>query len=82
MAENLLFIGSVGWPEILFTLVLVLILFGGRKIPQLAKDLGAGIREFRKSLSNASSDLSLEDDADQMDEQPVQKKKGAARKRS
>jgi sec-independent protein translocase protein TatA len=33
-------------------LVIVLILFGGRKIPALAKDLGGGIREFRQALLN------------------------------
>ncbi|MCB1327595.1 MAG: twin-arginine translocase TatA/TatE family subunit [Spirochaetales bacterium] len=46
-----------GIGEILVILVLVLVLFGGRKIPQLAKDLGSGIREFKKSLSGESAEI-------------------------
>lgn len=46
--------GPVEWTIIL---VVVLLLFGGRKLPQLAKDLGTGIREFRKSVSNSSPEL-------------------------
>ena len=36
-----------GTGEWIFILVLVLLLFGGKKIPQLAKDLGSGIKEFK-----------------------------------
>lgn len=35
-----------------FILVLVLLLFGGRKIPELARDIGSGIKEFRRSMSS------------------------------
>jgi sec-independent protein translocase protein TatA len=48
----MLFIQNMGLTEWLVILVLVLLLFGGRKIPQLAKDLGQGIREFRSALIN------------------------------
>ncbi|MCE9598090.1 MAG: twin-arginine translocase TatA/TatE family subunit [Spirochaetia bacterium] len=41
----------MGW---LIIIVVALLLFGGRKIPQLAKDLGTGIREFRQGLMNSS----------------------------
>ena len=41
---------GIGFSELLIILVIALILFGGRKIPQLAKDLGQGIKEFRRSL--------------------------------
>ncbi len=44
--------GSFNFWEILIILVIVLVLFGGKKIPQLAKDLGTGIREFKDSLTN------------------------------
>ncbi|TGK17403.1 twin-arginine translocase TatA/TatE family subunit [Leptospira fluminis] len=47
----LAFIGNLGWPEILIILFLALLLFGGKRLPSLAKDLGDGIRQFRKSLS-------------------------------
>ena len=61
----LLFISGIGPWEILIILVVVLVLFGGRKIPQLAKDLGSGIREFRKSMSGAAQDLPDHEDEEQ-----------------
>lgn len=51
MYSPLAFIGNLGWPEILIILFVALLLFGGKRLPTLAKDLGDGIRSFRKSLS-------------------------------
>ncbi|HPW98821.1 MAG TPA: twin-arginine translocase TatA/TatE family subunit [Flavobacterium sp.] len=39
--------GRLGMPEILVILVVVLLLFGGKKIPELMKGLGTGIKEFK-----------------------------------
>ncbi len=47
---------NLGPWEIALILVLALLLFGGKKLPSLAKDLGSGIKEFRKSLSSSSED--------------------------
>lgn len=41
--------GKLGMPEILVILVVVLLLFGGRKIPELMKGLGTGIKEFKNA---------------------------------
>ncbi|NBU80367.1 MAG: twin-arginine translocase TatA/TatE family subunit [Flavobacteriaceae bacterium] len=41
--------GRLGMPEILVILVVVLLLFGGKKIPELMKGLGNGINEFKKA---------------------------------
>ena len=41
--------GRLGMPEILVILVVVLLLFGGKKIPELMKGLGTGINEFKKA---------------------------------
>ncbi|HVK06316.1 MAG TPA: twin-arginine translocase TatA/TatE family subunit [Armatimonadaceae bacterium] len=41
-----------GWQEILIIGAIVILLFGGTKLPQLAKGLGEGIREFKKSVTN------------------------------
>ena len=43
----------IGWPQIVLIIVVVLILFGGKKLPQLMKGLGEGMKEFK----NASKDL-------------------------
>ena len=42
--------GSIGMTELLLILLIVLLIFGGRKIPELAKGLGEGIRNFRESM--------------------------------
>lgn len=42
--------GSLGLPELLVILLILLVLFGAAKLPQLGKGLGEGIRNFRNSL--------------------------------
>ncbi len=37
----------IGWPQIVLIAVVVLLLFGGRKIPELMRGLGSGIKEFK-----------------------------------
>ena len=58
---------NLGPWEIALILVLALLLFGGKKLPALAKDLGSGIKEFRRSLSSSS-----EEDSVQQTPPPVQ----------
>lgn len=41
--------GRIGMPEILIILAVVLLLFGGKKIPELMKGLGSGVNEFKKA---------------------------------
>lgn len=43
---------SIGGPEILVILLVILVLFGGKKLPDLAKGLGEGIRNFKKSVKD------------------------------
>jgi sec-independent protein translocase protein TatA len=42
--------GPFGVPELLLIFVILLLIFGGRKIPELARGLGAGIRNFKEAL--------------------------------
>lgn len=42
---------TIGMPEILVILLIVVLLFGARKIPELMRGLGSGIREFKKAAS-------------------------------
>jgi sec-independent protein translocase protein TatA len=43
---------SIGLPELLVILVVAVLLFGGKKIPELAKGLGEGIRSFKGALKD------------------------------
>jgi sec-independent protein translocase protein TatA len=45
-----------GFNELLIILVFVLVLYGGKKLPELARGLGQGIKEFKKATREASSD--------------------------
>ncbi len=46
---------NIGWQEILLILLIVLLLFGARKIPDLARSLGKGIKEFKKGIHEIES---------------------------
>ncbi len=48
---------GLGAQELIIILILVLVLFGGRKIPEIMRGLGQGLREFRAVSSEASRDL-------------------------
>ena len=49
--------GSLGMPEIIVIIIAVLILFGGRKIPEFMRGLGKGIREFNDAKNNVKKEL-------------------------
>ena len=46
-----------GWPEILFILLIILVLFGAKRLPELAKGLGPSINEFRKEREELDSEV-------------------------
>ena len=48
---------GLGGSEILIVLLIVLLLFGGRKLPELARGMGKAIREFKKASSEAEDDI-------------------------
>lgn len=47
----------LGWPEIVAILAVVLLLFGAKKLPELAKGLGKGINEFKKASRDVQDEL-------------------------
>ena len=57
--------GSFGGTELIIALVIILLLFGAKRIPELAKGLGSGVREFRKGTREdyEKSDQEKKDEA-------------------
>jgi sec-independent protein translocase protein TatA len=53
-----MFAGMLGGWEIILILAVVLILFGAKKLPELAKGLGTGIKEFKKATREVTDELS------------------------
>ena len=49
--------GNLGFQEILLIAVVILVLFGGRKIPEFMRGLGKGIREFNDAKDNVKKEL-------------------------
>jgi sec-independent protein translocase protein TatA len=43
--------GSIGMPELIIGLVVILLLFGAKRVPELARGLGSGVREFKKGTT-------------------------------
>ena len=48
---------KLGWTEILLIAFVVLLLFGGKKIPELMRGLGRGVREFKDAKDNVKKEL-------------------------
>ena len=55
--NHLLFIGNLGASEIIVIALVVLLLFGGKKIPELMKGLGKGVRSFKEGMNNIENDI-------------------------
>lgn len=47
----------IGAPEIIFIAIIVLLLFGGKKIPELMKGLGKGVRSFKEGMNNVEEEI-------------------------
>ena len=59
--NQLLFLGNLGMPEIVIIAIIVLLLFGGKKIPELMKGIGKGIKNFKEGVKGIEDDIKLED---------------------
>ncbi len=59
---------SIGPAEIIIVLVIALLVFGPRRLPQMGKSLGKGVREFRKAAETAKTELGLGEVTDQINE--------------
>lgn len=52
---------GLGTPEIILIAIVILVLFGAKKIPELMQGLGKGIKEFKKASSDIEKDLTSEE---------------------
>ena len=66
--------GSIGGQELFLILLIVLVFFGAKKLPELAKGLGQGIREFRKAAKDVQEEV--EKEVKKIDESTDTKPKG------
>ena len=48
--------GSLGWPELIIIVAVIVLLFGARKLPDLARSMGASAKEFRKGLEEGAAE--------------------------
>lgn len=55
--KTMLFLGNLGAPEIIIIALVVLLLFGGKKIPELMKGIGKGVRNFKEGVKGVEDDL-------------------------
>ncbi|MGL4363775.1 MAG: Sec-independent protein translocase subunit TatA/TatB [Bacteroidales bacterium] len=54
---SLLFLGNIGSTEIIIIALAILLIFGGKKIPELMRGVGKGIRNFKEGLKDVEDDL-------------------------
>ncbi|MCL2146294.1 MAG: twin-arginine translocase TatA/TatE family subunit [Synergistaceae bacterium] len=47
---------SIGWGEVLVVLFLILLLFGGKRLPELARSMGHAVNEFKRGLNSSVKD--------------------------
>ncbi len=59
--DKLLFLGNLGTGEIIIIAIIVLLLFGGKKIPELMKGIGKGVKNFKDGVKGLEDDIKIDD---------------------
>ena len=72
MTHQLLFLGSLGGQEIIIIALVILLLFGGKKIPELMRGLGKGVSHFKKGMNEIEQEINAE--PEQNKEKEIQNK--------
>ena len=68
--HTFLFLQNLGWGEIVVIALIVLLLFGGKKIPELMSGLGKGVKSFKKGLNEVEDEIKQIDVELEKDETP------------
>lgn len=58
--KGILLFGSLGWGEILIIALVILLLFGGRKIPELMKGIGKGVKSFKDGVNGIEDEINID----------------------
>lgn len=65
---HLLFLGSIGITEIIVIALVVLLFFGGKKIPELMKGIGKGVKSFKEGVKGVEDELNLDQEVKEINE--------------
>ncbi len=60
MTNSLMFLGNVGTGEIIIIALVVLLLFGGKKIPELMRGIGKGVKSFKDGMNDIEKQINAE----------------------
>ncbi|MDQ8203295.1 twin-arginine translocase TatA/TatE family subunit [Pelagicoccus sp. SDUM812003] len=76
-SNAVLAIMNMGWPEITIVIVIFILLFGAKKLPELARGVGKSIKEFKKATSNLEDEVrsAIDEDNSKPSTPPAQPKK-------
>ena len=58
--KTLLFLGNIGTGEIILIALVVLLLWGGKKIPELMKGFGKGVKSFKEGMNEIEKDIKID----------------------
>ena len=67
MTNMLAILGFIGTQEVIIIAIIVLLLFGGKKIPELMRGIGKGIRSFKEGMDDVKSEIEKPLDQDRKD---------------
>lgn len=70
--NHLLFLGNIGGSEVIIIALVVVLLFGGKKIPELMHGIGKGVRSFKTGMNEIEKEINA--DIDTPAEKPAEKK--------
>lgn len=71
-----LFLGGIGWGEILVVALVILLFFGGKKIPELMRGLGKGVRSFKEGMNDMEKEIRSPDESAPKNEERQEKTGG------